>query len=281
MTIQKNSVQETLIIPLYARKMCAQMYPSIFEDEASVRLVDSLDYDFNTISTKLNSYMGKFGVLETAVRQYDLAHEVRAYLKKHPHASVVNLGCGLDRTGERMDNGTCRIYNLDFKDVIDVRNEMIEKNDRTINLPVNLNDTSWFKEIKADRGVIFIGAGLFYYFQKEDVRKLFQAMEEAFPGAVLAFDAAGKKAVKMMIKNWVKKSDIKDVDAYFHVNDIHDELSGWLKKSKVKSRGYMLGYHDLKDASVRASYRLLAKIGDRMMKMKIVKIEFGSGVKNA
>ncbi len=108
------------------------------------------------------------------------------------------------------------------------------------------------------------------------VRKLFQAMETTFPSAVLVFDSAGKKAVKMMIKGWVEKSDIKDVNAYFCVNNVHDDLEKWLLKSDVTSRGYMLGYHNLKDPSVSALYRLLAKIGDRFMKMKIVKISFRS-----
>ena len=55
------------------------------------------------------------------MRQNDLAFEVREYLKTHPGAAVVNLGCGLDDTGRRCDNGSCRLYNLDFPDVIAVR----------------------------------------------------------------------------------------------------------------------------------------------------------------
>jgi len=43
---------------------------------------------------------------------------------------------------------------------------------------------------------------------------------------------------------------------------------------RVTSRGYMLGYTDLKDPSVSRFFRFLAKVGDRMMKMQIVKINF-------
>lgn len=59
--------------------------------------------------------MQRFGFLEVAMRQNDLAYEVRDYLKTHPTAAVVNLGCGLDSTGRTCDNGSCRIYNLDFQ----------------------------------------------------------------------------------------------------------------------------------------------------------------------
>ena len=44
---------------------------------------------------------------------------------------------------------------------------------------------------------------------------------------------------------------------------------------QVTSRGYMLGYNDLKDPSVSGFFRFLAKVGDGMMKMQIVKIRFG------
>ena len=39
------------------------------------------------------------------MRQNDLAWEVRDYLKTHPNAAVVDLGCGLDNTGRACDNG--------------------------------------------------------------------------------------------------------------------------------------------------------------------------------
>ena len=47
------------------------------------------------------------------------------------------------------------------------------------------------------------------------------------------------------------------------------------RRLQVSSRGYMLGYNDLKDPSVSRFFRFLAKVGDRMMKMQIVKIRFG------
>ena len=38
--IEKNTVQETLIIPLYARKMCSELYPKLYRDETAQRLVN-------------------------------------------------------------------------------------------------------------------------------------------------------------------------------------------------------------------------------------------------
>ena len=92
--IEKNTVQETLIIPLYARKVCSELYPNLYRDETTVRLIDEINYDFSEAEKKSRSLMQRFGSLEVAMRQNDLAFEVRDYLKSHPNAAVVNLGWG-------------------------------------------------------------------------------------------------------------------------------------------------------------------------------------------
>ena len=273
--IEKNTVQETLIIPLYARKMCSELYTNLYRDEAARQLVRAVDYDFSALEQKSRSMMQRFGFLEVAMRQNDLAYEVRDYLKTHPAAAVVNLGCGLDCTGRTCDNGRCKIYNLDFPDVIAIRNELLPAGERETNIPCDLNDTSWFEKIDATGGAIFFAAGVFYYFLKEQVRTLVQKMTDAFPGGVLVFDAANAKAVKLMLKTWLKDAEIKDVGAYFAVSDAKSEIGAWDSRLQVSGRGYMLGYNNLKDPSVSGFFRFLAKVGDRMMKMQIIKIQFG------
>ena len=272
--IEKNTVQETLIIPLYSRKLCSRLYPNLYRDETAVRLINEIDYDFSVAEKNSRSLMQRFGALEVAMRQNDLAWEVRDYLKDHPKAAVVNLGCGLDNTGRSCDNGSCKIYNLDFPDVIAVRNELLPADEREENIPCDLNNTKWFEKIDASGGAIFFASGVFYYFLTEQVKALVQAMADIFPGGVLVFDAANRAAVKMIAKTWLKSAKIKDVCAYFAVSDAKDELSLWDNRLQVTSRGYMLGYNDLRDPSVSGFFRFLAKVGDKMMKMQIVKIAF-------
>ena len=100
-------------------------------------------------------------------------------------------------------------------------------------------------------------------------------MADAFPCGVLVFDAANRTAVKMIAKTWLRTAKIKDVGAYFAVSDAERELSPWDSRLQVSSKGYMLGYNDLKDPSVSGFFRFLAKVGDNGMKMQIVKIGFG------
>ena len=272
--IEKNTVQETLVIPLFARKVCSELYPNLYRDETAVRLIDQIDYDFSEAEKNSRSLMQRFGSLEVAMRQNDLAFEVRDYLKGHPNAAVVNLGCGLDCTGRSCDNGSCKIYNLDFPDVITVRDELLPAGEREENIPCNLNDTEWFSQIDASGGAVFFASGVFYYFLTEQVKALVQKMADAFPSGVLAFDAANRTAVKMIAKTWLKSAKIQDVGAYFAVSDAPKEIGAWHSRLQVTSRSYMLGYNDLRDPSVSGFFRFLAKVGDRMMKMQIVKINF-------
>ena len=44
--IEKNTVQETLVIPLFGRLVCSERFPELFSDPEAKRICDSLDYDF-------------------------------------------------------------------------------------------------------------------------------------------------------------------------------------------------------------------------------------------
>ena len=270
--IKKDSVQETLIIPLYSRKICSSLYPNIYYDKIAVDLINQIDYDFSEIEKKSKSLMQRFGALEVAARQSDMTYEIKDYLKNHPYASIVNLGCGLDNTGRNCDNGKCKIYNLDFPDVIKVRNELLPPGEREENIACNLNDVEWFDKIDNSNGVIFFASGVFYYFLNDEVKNLIVKMANYFNDSVLVFDAAGKMTVKL-ISMWLNSLKVKEVGTYFSVSNL-DEISSWSNNIEVTSKGYMLGYNDLKDDNISGFFRFLAHICDGLMKMQIVKIRF-------
>ena len=112
-----------------------------------MELLEQLDYDFSALERTSGSLMQTFGAMEAAMRQSDLAWEVRDYLADHPQAAVVNLGCGLDQTGRSCDNGQCRLYNIDLPDVMAVREALLPAGEREKNLTADLNDLSWFDAI--------------------------------------------------------------------------------------------------------------------------------------
>lgn len=269
--IEKNTVQETLVIPLFGRLVCSEHFPELFSDPEAKRICDSLDYDFDEKRKKMESPAGLFGALEVAQRQYDLRCEVEAYLKGHPKAAVVNLGCGLDDTFSKVDNGLCRGYNLDLPDVIKVRNELLPSGDREENLACDLNEHAWMEQIDFSNGAVFFAAGVFYYFKTEDLKKLFAAMAKHFPGSVLAFDACNERGAQLMRKTWLKEAGITDVSAFFSLED-PDELKS-LGFSSVSSKSYMRGYRDIYQ-NVGLFHKVMIRFCDILVKMRIVKICF-------
>ena len=272
--IEKNTVQETLVIPLFGRLVCSERFPELFFDPEARRICDSLDYDFAEKRRKMESPAGLFGALEVAQRQYDLRREVEAYLKDHPKAAVVNLGCGLDDTFRKCDNGLCRGYNIDLPDVIRVRNDLLPPRERERNLACDLNDFSWMDQIDGSKGAVFFAAGVFYYFKTKEVKKLFSAMAERFPGAVLAFDSCNERGARLMRKTWLKEAGITDVSAYFSLED-EAELRGWSDHFvSVSAKSYMRGYRDIY-RDVGWFHRLMILFCDSLVKMKIVKIVMG------
>lgn len=274
--IEMDSVEETLLIPLYGRWLCTKRFPGLFQDAGAGELMERLDYDFPLLEKRASSLMQSFGALEAAMRQSDMAWEIRDYLRLHPNAAVVNLGCGLDDTGRMCDNGRCRIWNLDLPNVIGLRNRLLPERERERNLAVNLLDFRWMEEVEMDpqAGVILFAAGVFYYFKAEEIKRLLVAMAERFPGGRLVFDAAGKIAVGLMRKTWVKQAGIQDLEVFFSIKNAKRELEAWSPRLSVSSRGYMLGYQELRGPGVKPVHRLLAKTADGPLGLQIVRVEF-------
>ena len=271
--IEKNTVQETLVIPLLGRLVCSEHFPELFSDPEAKRICDCLDYDFAEKRKKMESAAGLFGAIEVAQRQYDLRCEVEDYLKDHPKAAVVNLGCGLDDTFRKCGNGLFRGYNIDLPDVIRVRNDLLPAGEREQNLAFDLNDLSWMDRIDGTNGAVFYAAGVFYYFKTGDVKKLFHAMAERFPGAVLVFDSCNERGAKLMRKTWLKEAGITDVSAFFSLED-ELELLGWSDRfSSVTAKSYMRGYRDIYK-NVGLFHKLMIRFCDTLVRMKIVKIVF-------
>lgn len=274
--IEKNTVQETLIIPLYGRKICADRYPDMLNDGEAQRICEMLDYDFSEKGRLMKTKAGLFGALEAAQRYYDLGCEVENYLKTHPEAAVVNLGCGLDTTFTRVDNGRSTGYNLDLPDVIEIRNELLPESEREHNIACDLNDLSWFEKIDFDesRGAVFFAAGVFYYFRTQQLKAIFDAMAKRFKGGKLVFDSCNKVGAKMMTKTWLKEVGITDVSAYFSSSDAAVELADWSSNfESVTTKSYMNGYRKI-DRRFGVFNRFMAGMCDRLIKLDIVRINF-------
>ncbi|MGA7471080.1 MAG: hypothetical protein WBW25_09665 [Halobacteriota archaeon] len=88
MKIDLGGVEETLLVPLWGRAKFSRENPSILNDTKAIELVEGLDYDF----ARLDKSLGVLENLMHAARAKHLDDKIRAYIAKHPEASVIDLG---------------------------------------------------------------------------------------------------------------------------------------------------------------------------------------------
>lgn len=275
--IEHGSVQETLIIPLYGRKLCAELFPNLYNDQSAARICANLDYDFAELDSQSRSTFWRFGALEVAMRQLDMQWEIEDYLSCRPNAAVVNMGCGLDQTGRACDNGTCRFYNVDMPDIIQAREQLVPAGERERNIASDLNDLSWMDEVDGSDGAVFFAAGVFHYLTSTHARTLVRQLAVRFPGGRLVFDTVGKLGRRLMRQSF-KSFGMENYDECLCVED-SEELEGWCETATVSSRGYMLGYYDLDDPAVTGFHRFLARRCDGMVGMRIMRFDFADELK--
>lgn len=184
MKINLSDIEETLLPSLWGRAKISQECPSFFCDPQSVRLFKRIDYDFSSIDDALG-LEGAF-VQAAYAKQFD--GKVCSYVARHPEASVVNLGAGLDTAFYRVDNGTLHWYDLDLPAVVALRSELLPAPERVTYLSGSLFDPDWCTHILSENGVIIITTGVFMYFTEPRIRKFLSSLADTFPRAELIFD---------------------------------------------------------------------------------------------
>ena len=192
--LQKDSVERTLCIPLWSRAIAVKKLPQILPDYDAVRILKEMgEKKPPTILYNLEC-----AALAGAIRQYDFACEIEAYLEEHPEATVVELGAGLSCLRRQMKNDSNPWINIDFPDVIACREKYVPTGKNEKNVVSDITDHRWFDEVpfEESKGVIFLAAGVLHYLTQQAVKELISAMAERFPGGVFVFDFVSAKGAK-------------------------------------------------------------------------------------
>jgi O-methyltransferase involved in polyketide biosynthesis len=189
-----SGVAETLLITLYIRATESQRPDALIKDERAEALVRQLDPETLRKTSALTEDTGRL-VLTLKSREFD--RFAQDFLRRHPDAVVVHIGCGLDTRFERVcseppDNGQVEWYDLDLPEVIDLRRELIGgEGGRYHLLAGSVLEDDWLEAVEAhrQRSFLFLAEGVFMYFTEAQVKSLVLRLKEHFPAAELVFDA--------------------------------------------------------------------------------------------
>ncbi|WP_407427458.1 class I SAM-dependent methyltransferase [Treponema sp.] len=266
--IEKNTIAETLLLPLSGRADCSKKYPEIFKDEEAERIISTIDYDFSSLSYK------SFVVLSWAVRKHFLLGCAKKYLREHPNATIVNLGCGADTCFSELDNGTCRILNLDLPEVIEARQQFTKCHEREKNVGASAFDLSWLDKVetKPEDGLFVMSGGVLFYFEEEKIRMLFTALSQKFPNGGICFDAVNSKGLKKS-NAVVEKSGNKGAKIVFALNDAEKQFVSWSPHFKVNVQR-SLSQEIKKAKSIPFGTRFAVNMGMKMGFMQFVEVLF-------
>ncbi len=180
--ITLTGVNETLLVPLYARALESRKQKHLFYDATAVRIIDSTSYDF---AKHGESPMNMWGC---AARTVLFDEQAAAHIKAHPDCAVINLACGLDDRFRRVDNGKIHWYNVDLPDVMELREKLIEAHDRVTNIACSAFDYSWMDQIPNKDHALIIAEGFLMYVTEEEVKGLFDTVAERFTHTTLLLE---------------------------------------------------------------------------------------------
>src|SRR5210317_1365346 len=183
--IDLGPVQETLMLPLWARARETEKDNPIVCDTYAKNIVESIDYDFTQIEEgHMADHQGVW-----AIRAYNFDNIIEAFLENNSSAVVVNIGAGLDTTFQRVDQGTVLWINIDLPDVVAmrqklIRHQLIPGSEREMTIAKSVFDFTWIDDISRwtkDRSILFMAAGVLMYFEAQEVEILFRKLSRTYP----------------------------------------------------------------------------------------------------
>lgn len=237
--IDLGAVQETLVIPLWARAIDAQMNDPILGDTYARDIVARIDYDFSKIATKhMENHKLVF-----PLRAYSFDRIIREFLEQNNNAVVVNIGAGMDTTFQRVDNGHVLWINIELPDVVALRKKLIPDTERELTIAKSVFDFTWSDDIARKtegRSIMFMAAGVLCYFEAKDVEILFRKLSDVYPSAHFIFDAMSWLTMWGTNRDLMKKSGI-DPSAFlrWHLKRA-SRLRKWVSTIKIVEEYPML-----------------------------------------
>ena len=87
---------------------------------------------------------------------------------------------------------------------------MIRKVSRRKFISSSFLDSDWLNNLIIDDNVLFVSAGVFYYFKEEQIKSFFKRIVQMFPGSEIVFDATSPFGIKMANKMVLKKGDMDE-----------------------------------------------------------------------
>ena len=218
--LELGTVQETLLITLWARAVEAGKTNPILRDTKSAEIIEQIDYDFSKLEKAKDTQ------ITICLRGLMLDRWVKSFLQETPNGIVVEIGSGLNTRFERVDNGQVRWFDLDMPDSMAVRKKYFQETEKRKFIESSVLDSSWVDAVKTlgSSPIMFVAEGVLPYFTEAQVKQVFALLVKNFPGCYFVFDSMSP----FLLKNQNKHDAIKHYSARFQwgIKEIRD-IAKW------------------------------------------------------
>jgi methyltransferase (TIGR00027 family) len=233
-----SGVEETALLTLYAKANESRSNDPILKDERAEELAERMDQVLKGRSSTLakqlvNQRMDPRLVIHIPLRSRKYDEYAGKFLEKHPKGVIVNLGCGMDTRFFRVDNGSCRFFDIDLPAMIGIKRQLVQETDRYRMIGQSVLEWGWMDSVESLRNpVIFLAEGVFMYLPGSEVRSLVLELQRRFPESELVCELTNRvwvdgfwgKIAAMKMKHRIKMA--ADAGFKFGVSDPR-ELEKW------------------------------------------------------
>jgi O-methyltransferase involved in polyketide biosynthesis len=197
--VELTGPPQTMLDMVYARLLDAESPQPVLGDVWAKKLMDKVDYD---TSRSPIAKQRRRQVTSIAVRGAQLDIWTRQFLAAHTNPVVLQIGAGLDSRVFRVNPGPdVDWYDIDFPDVIALRERFYPTRDHYHLVASSATDLSWLDAIPSDRPALLIAEGVSMYLTESDGVALLRQIVERFPAGELQLDFWSRFGSKAMRKN--------------------------------------------------------------------------------
>lgn len=247
-SVRWGSVEWTNIVTLYLRAYESRSRRPILGDRAAAEAVDRIGYDFKRIQRTMLPASNQYQVALRAKRLDDWCAD---FLRRHPDAVVLHLGCGLDSRAFRLAiPPTVLWFDVDQPGVIELRRRLYDDTERYRMIGSSVTDAGWLDQIPTGRPTLVVAEGLLMYLDESEVRQLLKRLTDRFDSGEMLFDTTTALAPLMskVLTKGITKWGIRDAR----------ELQTWNPRLRFVERSPALaGYEQIPATAVRWIYRLI------------------------
>jgi len=188
----------TNLATLYGRALDYRSAHPILGDKAADDAVRRIDYDFTKIGISPDR------AVSVVLRAKPIDDWAAEYLRAHPDAIVLHLGCGLDSRYYRLDPPpSVEWYDVDYPDVAELRRQLFPAREHCHVVAASVTDPAWLSDVSADRPTLMIGEGLTMYLTEADGVALLRRIVDHAPSGELQFDAFSRFGIRTQWSNAV------------------------------------------------------------------------------